>query len=212
MPMPETLVSRSAVMLTTTRGTVPTQLRGDQAWPLPECAEMLEMLDKGSTLSNARTLGKMVGQTGGPEAVLTVVRLQQQAEAGDNHIVFLSRLYALMHATAVTEAVGGRWVAQRALTNITLIDANQHWAATLDAPGALVILLPFLTTAMKAVALAAAESDWPVRAVLPETGQQPVSLGRSLPEGVVLTVLARGGVDAVPLEEVRSAMTTANVL
>ena len=188
--VPDTVTSRTQRVLTRPGTKVRATFRRAQVWPIPDSAEVADILS-GSRINASRLLGKVTGSGNPYEAIEHVVQLRIVLEEGDNHVLFLSRLYSLLHSAATVAAAGGRWEQRGVVERPTVFAPQQHWATLLTGGATVVMLSDLWSVAVCQVLMVASADELPVVARLPGTAQMVTSLSWDVPTGCRMRVFAR---------------------
>lgn len=190
---PDLVTARTQVVFTRREGKLRAGFCGTQIWPIPDSAELAESINAGNLP------GPMSSSNNPYEEKEHVLKLRIALDGGDNHVMFLSRLYALLHAAAVVAATGGRWEQKSVVEGPQVFAAENNWVNLLTSSTEVVVLSDLWTVAARQVIMIAAASDWPVTARLPGSAQQPTTLSWGLPEGYRFRVFSHQ-VTPVPVQ------------
>lgn len=216
-PIPDLVLSRGELVVTVPGSRGAARLEGGQFWPLPGCSDVTSILKEGSSVKVSHLLRQRMKKAQESDILDDgmleyVTKLRLMVGEGDNHVLFLSRLYALLHSAAVVEAVGGYWVGVDDPETIRPYAHKEHWCEVIANCKHPLIIPPGYTDNMRNVLITAAQSRWPTKAILPQTDGCPMCMGWDLPEDFYFTVFSHTDCETPTTAKLAKALSVHTVL
>nr|CAH2618953.1 RNA-dependent RNA polymerase [Heterosiphonia pulchra toti-like virus]CAI5383927.1 RNA-dependent RNA polymerase [Heterosiphonia pulchra toti-like virus] len=182
-PLPDYVASRGSLSLASKEGRLPARVGRPQAWPLPDSNHVVSLFEEVGVIKNARVISQLVGSSNSADALIFASNIRRRLEGGDNHIMYLSRLYSLLHSAVTVQATGGRWRALQAPQPTIQHNLGSHWGEVAGSEDSTVMVPNGWSEAMVSVLMVCGSTTWPVVPELPDTNHVPHLHVWQYPEG-----------------------------